>query len=206
MHELWWPFTNPTQSQYNLHKKRLELQINANSIPDKINSTQEIPQLTRQENEIKSVTFNNVADELNYQKLLDNFGTPPNYSPTPPHYQLKDSKANGRDKYVKPTGEEDPIISFQKRIIQPTPPPYRTNQPTAQQYSIEGRCRDRGRGRGAYARYGGRRGGHDSEREPHPFPIYSTIQDKGPKSTITLDTQEDITLDSESERSANWKD
>ena len=42
-------------------------------------------------------------------------------------------------------------------------------------------------------------------REPQPFPRYSTIQDKGPKSTEILETQEEITLDSESERSANYK-
>ena len=182
MHKLWWPFTNPTQSQYNLHKKRLEIQINANSIPEKRKSTQEIPQLIRKENEIKSGTFNNVEDQPNYQQRLNEFGILPNCSPTPPYFQLKESKANGRDSYVKPIGEEDPITSFQKRIIQPTPLPHKINQPTTQQYSI------RGRDRGAYTRYVGGRGGHGSGREPRIFPRYATTQDKGSKSTTTLNT------------------
>ena len=72
--------SNPVSTQSS--KKRLKLQFNTNSIPEKINSTQDIPQLIRKENEIKSVTFNNVEDEPNYQQRLDDFGTPPNYSPT----------------------------------------------------------------------------------------------------------------------------
>ena len=86
------------------------------------------------------------------------------------------------------------------RTKQPTPRPHKINQSTTQQHSIGGRDR------GAYSRYGGGRGGRDSRREPHLFPRYSTIQDEGPKSTTTLKTQEDITLDSESERSAKSKE
>ena len=190
--------SNPVPAQSS--KKRLKLKFNAKSIPEKRNSTQEIPQLTQKENDIKSVTFNNIEDQPNHQQRLDDFGTPPNYSPTSPYYQLKESKANRRDNYIKPTSEEDPTTSFKKRIKQPTPTPHKINQPTTQQHSIRGTDRE------AYTRYEDRRGGRGPGREPHPFPRYSTIQDKGPKSTTTLETQEDIILDSESERSANWKD
>ena len=102
--------------------------------------------------------------------------------------------------YVKSTIEKEPIASFQKIIKQPTSTPHKINQPPTQQHSIGGR------GRGAYARYGGGRGRYGSGRGPYLFPRYSTIQDKESKSTAILETQEDITLDSESERSANWKD
>ena len=66
-----------------------------------------------------------------------------------------------------------------------------------------------GRGRGSYARYGG--GGKGSRggglgRGPHQLHGYSDIRDKEPQNTAILKTQEDIKLDSESERSANWKE
>ena len=102
----------PAQSS----KKWLKLQFNANSIPEKRNSTQDIPQLIRKANEIKIVTFNNVEDQQNYHQRLDDFGTPPNYSPTTSHYQPKESKANGRDNYVNPTSKEDSYYIIQREI------------------------------------------------------------------------------------------
>ena len=98
--------SNPVSVQSS--QKQLKFRFNANSISEKRNSTKEIPQLIRKENEIKSVTFNNVENQPNYQQRLDDFGKPPNYSPTPPHYQLKESKANGRDNYVNSQAKKTP--------------------------------------------------------------------------------------------------
>ena len=62
---------------------------------------------------------------------------------------------------------------------------------------------------GGYARYGGGGKGDTGSvpgRGPYQFQGYSDIRDIGPQSTTTLEPKKDITLDSESERSANWKD
>ena len=50
------------------------------------------------------------------------------------------------------------------------------------------------------------RGGRGPGRGPIPFPKYSTIHVNELKTTTTLDTHEDITLDSDSEESLNWKE
>ena len=63
-----------------------------------------------------------------------------------------------------------------------------------------------GRGRGAYARYGGGREGRGSEIGSISSPKYSTIHINELKSILTLNTHEDTTLDSDSEESVNWKE
>ena len=108
-------------------------------------------------------------------------------------------KANGNN-YASSSRGEGPITSFQARIQQPSTPPHKNNQPLIQPHSLGGRYR------GAYARCGGGRGGRGSGRGPIPFQKYSTIHDKELKSTSTLDNNEDITLDSDSETSVNRKD
>ena len=62
-----------------------------------------------------------------------------------------------------------------------------------------------GRDRGVYARYGGGRGGHGSGRGSIPFPKCLTIHVNELNIITTLETHEDITLDSDSEESVNWK-
>ena len=61
-------------------------------------------------------------------------------------------------------------------------------------------------GRGSYARYGGGDRGRESGQGHDNFHGYSDIRDKGPQITATSETQEDITLDTESEQLVNWKD
>ena len=75
---------NPVPEQAS--QKRLKLQFNSNS---KRNSIQEIPQLIQKNNDIKSVTFNKVEDQPNYQQRLDEFGTLSNNISTP-HNHSKD--------------------------------------------------------------------------------------------------------------------
>ena len=75
---------NPVPEQAS--QKRLKLQFNSNS---KRNSIQEVPQLIQKNNDIKSVTFNKVEDQPNYQQRLDEFGTLSNNISTP-HNHSKD--------------------------------------------------------------------------------------------------------------------
>ena len=92
--------------------------------------------------------------------------------------------------YASPSCEEDPITSFQARLQQPTPP-HKINPSITQPQSMGGR------GRGAYARYGGGREGRGSGRGPISSPKYSTIHVDELKSIATLDTDKDTTLDSD---------
>ena len=145
----------PTQAS----QKRLKLQFYSISITEKRTHTQEIPQLIQKNNETKSVTFNTV-DQINYQQRLTAFGIPPN---TPaPHNPPTERKVNDNN-YASPSREEDPITSFQARIQQPTPP-HTINPSFTQPHSIGGR------GREAYARYDGGRGGRGSGRGPITSP------------------------------------
>ena len=155
----------PTQGS----QKRLKLQFNSTSISAKRNFIQDIPQLIQKNNDIEIVTFNNVEDQPNYQQRLDAFGTPPNNILTPHNYS-KEIKVNGKNNHVSSTREEDPIISIQGRLQQPNTPPHKINPSTTPPHPIGGR------GRGAYARYGGERGGRGLGRGPHPPPRYSTDQ------------------------------
>ena len=70
-------------------QKRLKLQFNSISISAKRNFIQEVPQLIQKNNDIKSVTFNKVEDQPNYQQRLDEFGTLSNNISTP-HNHSKD--------------------------------------------------------------------------------------------------------------------
>ena len=139
--------SNPVPTQAS--QKRLKLQFNYKSISEKRNNTQEVPQLIQKNSETKSVTFNTNDNQLNYQQRLAEFGTPPN-TPAPHNYSME-RKFNGNNYALSPRGE-DPIISFQARIQQPLTPPHKNNPPFTQPHSLGGR------GRGAYARYGGVRG------------------------------------------------
>ena len=185
--------SNPVPTQAS--QKRLKLQFNSNPITDKRAHTQEVPQLIQKNYKTKSVTFN-TDDQLNYQQRLTAFGTPSN-TPTPP-YPPMERDANDNN-YASPSCEEDPITSFQARLQQPTPS-HRINPSITKTHSMGGR------GRGAYARYGGGRGGRGPGRGPIPFPKYSTIHVNDLKTTTTLDTHEVITLDSDSAASLNWKE
>ena len=184
--------SNPVPTQ--VSQKRLKLQFNSTSISEKRNYTQEVTQLIQNNSETKSVTFNNKDDQQNYQQRLTAFGIPPNTLAL--HDSPTERTVNGNN-YASPSREEDPITPVQARIQQPTPP-HKTN-PLLTHHSMGGR------GRGAYARYGGGRGGRGSERGSIPFPKYSTIHVNELKRIATLDTHEDITLDSDSEESVNWK-
>ena len=139
------------------------------SISDKRNYTQEVPQLIQKNSETKSITFNTNDDQLNYQQRLAEFGIPLN---TPAYHDYSmERKANGNN-YASSSRKEDPITLFQAKIQQPIAPPHKTNPPLTQPYSLGGR------GRGAYARYVGERGGRGSGRGSIPFPKYSTTHEK----------------------------
>ena len=153
--------------------------------------------MIQKNNEIKSVTFNTNKDQPKYQQRLDEFGTPSNTSA--PHDYSTESKVNGNN-YASSSREKDPIISFQARLQQPITSPHKINPTITHPYSLGGR------GGGVYARYGGRGRGRGLGRGPIMFLNYSTIHDKELKITATLDAQEDITLDSDSERLVNWKE
>jgi len=187
--------SNPVPAQAS--QKRLKLHFNSSSIPEKITLISEIPQVIQKNNLNKSVTFNNVEDQPNYQRKLDAFGTPPKNITTPPNYS-EVNQVNGKDTKVQATEEEEPDTSFQGRIQQPGNP-HRNTTPPTNLHNPTGRS-------GAYARYGGGRGGRGSGRGTNLFPRQSSNLDKGSKSVATLETQEDTTLDSESDISENWKD
>ena len=186
--------SNPVPTQAS--QKRLKFQFNSIFISEKRTYTQEVPQLIQKNSESKIVTFNTKDDQLNYQQRLTAFGIPPN-TPTP-HDTPTERKVNDNN-YASPSQEEDFITSFQSRIQQPTPP-RKINPSLIQPHSMGGR------GRGAYARYGGGRGGRGSGRGPISSPKYSTIHVNQLKIIATLDTHEEITLDSDSEESVNWKE
>ena len=103
--------SNPVPTQAS--QKRLKIQFNSKSISEKINYTQEIPQLIKKNSETKSVTFNTEDDQPNYQQRLNVFGIPPN---TPaPRDSPTERKVNDNI-YASLSREEDPITSFQTRI------------------------------------------------------------------------------------------
>ena len=187
--------SNPVPEQAS--QKRLKLHFNSSSIPEKRTLIPEIPQAIQKNNFTKSVNFNNVEDQPNYQRNLDAFGTPPKNISTPPNYS-EENQVNGKDTKVQSTREEEPDTSFQGRIQQPSNPHRNTTSPT-NLYHPTGRP-------GAYTRYGGGRGGRGSGRGTNLFPRHLSKLDKGPKSVATLETQEDTTLDSDSDTSKNWKD
>ena len=189
--------SNPVPEQTS--QKRLKIQFNSSSISAKRNLSPEIPQVIQKNNHTKSETFNNVEDQPHYQRKLDAFGTSPNNISTPHNYS-EESLVNGHHNKVQSTREEDPITSFQEKLKQPSIPHRNTKTSTTHSNSSGSS------GRGAYARYGGGRGGRGSGRGTNLFPRYSTNQDKGPKSTATLENQEDTTLDPDSDISENWKD
>ena len=98
--------SNPVPEQTS--QKILTLQFNSNSISVKRKFIQEILQLIQKNNGIKSVTFNNVEDQPNYQQRLDAFVTLPNNISTPNNYS-KEIKVNGKNNHVLSTREEGPI-------------------------------------------------------------------------------------------------
>ena len=163
--------------------------------------------------DITTITFNNIEEQPNYKRRLKDFGTPTLFQSSTPQLTSKEISTNEKNQPTKFTDDDNPIKSFQKRLNNPVTPQLKSNSTTFQQQSI------RVRGRGSYSRYGGgRRGGRrsgqtqsqrysaiqDKEqrgigRGIQPIPRYSTITDNGPQSTTTLDTQKDITIDSDSE-------
>ena len=153
--------------------------------------------MIQKNNETKSVTFNTNDDQPNYQQRLTELRIPPNT--LSPHDSLMEKKVNGNN-YASSSRVEDPITSFQARIQQPLTPPHKNNPPLTQPHSLGGRDR------WAYAKYGGGRGERGTGRGLIPFPKYSTIHVKELKITATLDTHEDIKLDSDSETSVNCKE
>ena len=186
--------SNPVPTQAS--QKRLKLQFNSISIFEKRTYTQEVSQLIQKNSETKSVTFNTKDDQPNYQHILTAFGIPPN-SPAP-HESPTERKVNDNN-YASPSIEKNLITSFQARIQQPTPP-HKIKPSLTQPHSMGSR------GRWAYARYGGGQGGCCSGRGPISSLKYSTIHVNELKSISTLDTHEDITLDSDSEESTNWNE
>ena len=183
--------SNPVTTQAS--QKRLKLQFNSISISEKRTYTREVPLLIQKNNETKSVTFNTTDDQLTYQQRLTAFGIPPN---TPATQDSPTERNVNDNNYASPSREEDPITLFQARIQQPTPP-HRINPSLTQPHSMGDR------GRGACARYGGGQGGRGSGRGPISSPKKLTIHINELKIIATLDTHEDITLDSDSEGSVN---
>ena len=209
--------SNPVPSQSS--HKRLKVQFNYNAISEKRNFNPKMPQLIQHNTEEKTVTYNNIEEQPNYQQRLEEFGTPTQFQPSNPQLISKESSANAKNQSTKVIEEEEPITSFQQGLNNLVILPFKSNS-TFQQQSTGGG------GRGAYARYGGgRRGGRGSgPTQSHGYstihdkgqrgigkelqltPGYSNITDKEPQSTTTMDTQEDTTIDSDAERSVNWKD
>ena len=167
----------------------------------------------------KTVPCNNIEEKPNCQQILKDFGTLIQFQPSNQQLTSKERSANAKNQSTKFTEVDEPINFLKNRLNNLVITPFKTKS-TFQHQSIGGR------GRGAYARYGG--GGredrgsgptqsqeystiYDKERRGigrglQLTPEYPTTADKGPQITATLDTQEDITIYSDSERSINWKD
>ena len=159
--------------------KRLKLQFNEKSNSTKRQSTTGIPQTIHNKNETKSVTSIS-------------------------------SRSRSKTKSVTFEDEEEPVTSFQQRFKDFDTPPQIIN-PTYPQKNSTGflsslQQSTGGRSHRAYTRRGGGRSRDRSKgRGPYQPKEYSDYRDKA-QSTATLETQEDITFVTDSEKIENWKD
>ena len=157
--------------------KRLKLHFHEKSNSNKRNATKESSQPIHNKNETKSITSIS-------------------------------SKSRGETKSVTFDDEEEPTTSFQQRLKKFGTPPQVIN-PTNQHLWNDGypsslqQQANGGRGRGAYARYGGGRGGRGKGPGYGPSKGYSEYRDKA-QNSATMETEDDTITDSE--KSENWKD
>ena len=106
--------------------------------------------------EEKTVTFNNIEEQPNYQQRLKEFGTQTQFQPSNPQLIPKESSANAKNQSTKVIEEEKPMTSFQQRLNNTVTPPFKFNS----KFQHESNS---GRDRGVYARYGnGGIGGRES--------------------------------------------
>ena len=157
----------PSQSSHTIFK----VQFNFKAIFKQRKSNPETPQLIQHHTEEKTVTFNNIEEQLNYQQGLKNFETPTQFHPSNPQLTSKERSTNTKNQSNKFTEVNEPITYIQKRLNNPITPHFKPNS-TFQHTSTGGRSR------GAYTRYGGGgRGGTGSG--PTKSHGNSTIHDKG---------------------------
>ena len=110
------------------------------------------------------------------------------------------SRVRGETKFVTFDNEKVPITSFHQRLK-----PFGTLPKTIHQTSLQQQSKG-GKGQGAYTRYRGGCRGCRPGRGLYQFQGYLNTRDKGPLRKATPETQEHITLDTESETSANGTD
>ena len=120
--------SNPVQSQSS--HKRLKIQFNFKAILDKRNSNPETPQLIQHHTKVKTVTFNNIEEQSNYQQRLSDFGTPIKFQSSTPQLTSMERSANEKNQSTKFTDDDDPITSFQKRLNNSVTLPLKTNSTT----------------------------------------------------------------------------
>ena len=159
--------------------KILKLQFNKKSNSTNKNSTTDIPQTIHNKTETKSVTS-------------------------------VSSRSRGKTKSVTFDDEEELVTLFQKCLQAFGTPPQVIYLTYPQQFSMgipsSLQQSNGGRGREIYAQYEGGRGrGRFQGRGLYQPEEYSDYRDKA-QSTATLETQEDITFVTDSEKIENWKD
>ena len=74
-------------------------------------------QLIQHHTEEKTVTFNDIEEQPNYQQSLKAFGTPTQSQPSNPKLIPKESSANAKNQLTEVIEEEEPMIFSNKDSI-----------------------------------------------------------------------------------------